>query len=119
MKKLIIVCITLIAFTTACRTLSTLSSVTTIKGNDSFILGNNEHRAYAVDLKNISSKDVTVYMAPIKGGTHTYQVVKPNQKVNVNVEKNTALVVENMSKEEVSVALKIVGNIYLSMGYKN
>jgi hypothetical protein len=116
MKKLIIVCIALIAFTTSCRT---LTSVTTIKGNDSFILGNNEHRAYAVSLKNISSKEVTVYMAPIKGGTHTYQVVKPNQKVNVNVQKNTALVVENMSKEEVSVALKVVGDTNLSMGYKN
>jgi hypothetical protein len=116
MKKLIIVCIAIIAFTTSCRT---LTSVTTIKGNDSFILGNNEHSAYAVSLKNISSKEVTVYMAPIKGGTHTYQVVKPNQKVNVNVDKNTALVVENMSKEEVSVALKVVGDTNLSMGYKN
>jgi hypothetical protein len=116
MKKLIIVCIALIAFTTACKT---LTSVTTIKGNDSFILGNNEHSAYAVSLENISSKDVTVYMAPIKGGTHTYQVVKPNQKVNVNVQKNTALVVENMSKEAVSVALKVVGDTNLSMGYKN
>jgi hypothetical protein len=116
MKKLIIVCIAFITFTTSCKT---LTSVTTIKGNDSFILGNNKHRAYAVSLKNISSKDVTVYHAPIDGGTHTYQVVKPNEKVNVNVEKNTALVVENMSKEEVSVALKVVGDTNLSMGYKN
>jgi hypothetical protein len=116
MKKLIIVCIALVAFTTSCRS---LTSVTTIKGNDSFILGNNKHSAYSVSLKNISFKDVTVYMAPIEGGTHTYQVVKPNQKVNVNVDKNTALVVANMSKEEVSVALKVVGDTNLSMGYKN
>ncbi len=116
MKKLIIVCIALIAFTTSCRT---LTSVTTIKGNDSFILGNNEHSAYLVSLKNISSKDVTIYMAPIKGGTHTYQVVKPNQKVNVKVDKDTALMVQNKSNEEVSVALKLVGDTNLSMGYKN
>jgi hypothetical protein len=116
MKNLIIVCIAIIAFTTSCRT---VTSVTTIKGNDSFILGNNEHRAYSVSLKNISSKDVTVYHAPIDGGTHTYEVVKPNQRVTVKVEKNTALVVQNMSKEEVSVTLKVVGETNLSMGYKN
>jgi hypothetical protein len=116
MKKLIIVCIALVAFTTSCRT---LTSVTTIKGNDSFILGNNEHSAYSVSLKNISSHDVTIYMAPIKGGTHTYQVVKPNQKAHVKVDKNTALMVQNKSNEEVSVALKVDGDTHLSMGYKN
>jgi hypothetical protein len=116
MKKLIIVCIAIIAFTTSC---TTLTSVATIKGNDSFILGNNKHSAYSVSLKNTSSKDVTVYHAPIGGGTHTYEVVKPNQKVTVKVEKNTALVVQNMSKEAVSVALKIDGETNLSMGYKN
>jgi hypothetical protein len=116
MKKSIIVCIAFITFATSCRT---LTSVTTIKGNDSFILGNNPHNAYTVRLENISLKDITVYQAPIDGGTHTPQVVKPAQKVTVNVGRNTALIVSNMSSEEVSVALKVIGDTGLSMGYKN
>jgi hypothetical protein len=116
MKKLIIFSIVLVALTTSCRS---LTSMTTIEPNNSFILGNNEHAAYSVNLQNTSSKDITVYKAPIAGGTHSPQVVKPRQKVTVNVEKNTALIVENKSTKKVDVALKIVGDTNLSMGYKS
>ncbi len=116
MKKLIMACIAFATLTTSC---GTLTSNTVIKPNDSFILGNNEHGSFKVKLKNVSTNDLTVYLAPIKGGTHSPQVVKPNQSVSVKVDKNTALIVNNKSNETTSVDLKVVGDTGLSMGYKN
>lgn len=95
-----------------------LTSNTYIKANDSFVLGNNEHGRFVARLKNTSSGPVQVYRAPIGGGTHSLQIVQPNQSVTVRVERNTALVVENQTIAEASVALKVKGDTGLSMGYK-
>jgi hypothetical protein len=116
MKKLIIACIAFTILTTSCRT---LTSNTVIKPNESFVLGNNEHRSFSVKLKNVSANDLTVYLAPIEGGTHSPQVVKPNQSASIKVSKNTALIVNNTSNETSSVNLKVVGDTGLSMGYKS
>ena len=116
MKKLIIVCIAFAISATSCRS---LTSNTTIKPNDSFVLGNNEHGSFSVKLKNVSANDLTVYLAPINGGTHSPQAVKPNQSVSVKVDKNTALIVDNKSNKTTSVDLKVVGDTGLSMGYKS
>jgi microcystin-dependent protein len=104
------------ALVSACRS---LTSVTTIGPNNSFILGNNKHGAYTVDLKNVSSTDITVHQAPINGVEQSSQIVKPNQKIKVNVEKNTVLKIDNTSAKPADVALKVVGDTNLSMGYKN
>ena len=97
----------------------TLTSNTSIKPNDSFILGNNKHGAFKVKLENVSKNDIEVYKAPIDGGRHSLQVVKPNDKVTVNVDKNTALFIQNKSNDTASVNLKVSGDVNLSMGYKN
>jgi hypothetical protein len=115
MKNLIIFSLALVAFTSSCA----LTSNTIIKANDSFILGNNQHGSFSVKLKNVSKENITVYQAPIGGGTHSPNIVKPNQVVRVSVDKNTALVVANKSLQTVSVDLKVVGDLGLSMGYKN
>ena len=115
MKNLIFACLVLVTFTTSCA----LTSNTVIKANDSFILGNNQHGSFKVKLRNVSKENITVYQAPIEGGTHSPQIVKPNQLVKVSVDKNTALIVANKSVETVSVDLKVVGHLGLSMGYKN
>ncbi len=116
MKKLIFVSLIFIALTTGCRS---LTSVTTIGPNNSFILGNNEHGSYTVNLKNISSIDITVHQTPINGGEHSSQIVRPRQKIKVNVDKNMVLKIDNKSTKSVDVALKVVGDTNLSMGYKN
>lgn len=116
MKNLIIVCLSFAIAATSCRS---LTSNTTIKPKDSFVLGNNEHDAFKVKLKNVSATNLTVYLAPIEGGTHSPQVVKPSQSVSVKVAKNTALVVSNNSNQTTSVDLKVEGDTHLSMGYKN
>jgi hypothetical protein len=54
---------------------SSLNSNTTIKPNESFVLGNNEHGTFKVKLKNASNHDLKIIMA-ITGGTHSPIIVK-------------------------------------------
>ena len=117
MKKVLSAFIITLAFvTTSCRT---LTSTTYIKAQDSFILGNNEHGGYSVRLKNVSANEVQLWKAPIGGGRHSPVTVKPNETIKTNVDKNTALRIENKSNEQVAVELLVKGDTNLSMGYKN
>ena len=118
MKKIIVVGF-LFFFICSCSIFSSLNSNTSIKPNDSFVLGNNEHGTFKVTLKNISNHELRIFMAPISGGTHSPIVVVPNETVKVKADKNTALVIENKSSEQANVMLKVTGDIGLSMGYKN
>ncbi len=114
MKKMIFAAI--VCCTISC---STLTSTTSIKPKESFVLGNNEHGKAAVRLKNISNSDIEVYHAPIGGGKHSTVIVKPQETVNVKIERNTALVIANASADKVEVQLLVKGDLGLSMGYKN
>lgn len=115
MKNLFIASIFIASLLTSCRT---LTSTTYIDANNSFVLGNNEHRTFSVRLKNASSSNVEVHHAPIAGGTHTYETVKPGQTVSVSVEKDCALVIDNRSTNKATVELLVKGDTGLSMGYK-
>ena len=115
MKQAITLLATVVFFFSACKT---LTSTTTIKPNESFVLGNNEHGTAKVKLKNISPNDIEVYHAPINGGKHSSQIVKPKETVIIKVEKNTALVIANVSSLQASVELFVTGDLGLSMGYK-
>jgi hypothetical protein len=121
MKKLIIAltfgCSAL--FMTSCGIFNSLTSTTTIGPQNSFVLGNNKHGAFSVDLKNISDTALRIHLAPIDGGTHSPVVVQPNQKASLKVDKNTAVVIANASNENADVELKVHGDTGLSMGYKN
>jgi hypothetical protein len=96
-----------------------LGSVTTIMAQTSFVLGNNPHAPFSVNLKNISPNAVSVSQKPLAGVAQSETVVKPNQSVRLNVPSNTAVLIANKSNEKVDVALEIVGDTNLSMGYKN
>ncbi|MBC7606402.1 MAG: hypothetical protein H7199_05555 [Burkholderiales bacterium] len=102
-----------------CSTFSALNSNTSIKPNDSFLLGNNEHGKFHVKLKNMSNHAIDIYLAPITGGTYSRQTVQVNQEITTSVEKNTAMVIENKSAEYASVDLKVTGDLGLAMTYKN
>jgi hypothetical protein len=116
MKKLLLSSLFLSLSFYSCRS---LSSVTSIKANDAFILGNNKHGDFEVKLKNISNQDLELWETPIDGGRHSALIVKPKQTVKVKVDKNTALRVNNNSGEEASVELLVKGDLGLSMGYQN
>lgn len=99
--------------------LGSLTSNTTIEPNNSFILGNNIHNKFNVKLTNNSKNNLKVFLAPIDGGTHSPQYVKPKQTVFVKVSKNTGLIIENNTKDTANVDLKVKGDTGLNMGYKN
>ncbi|MCF6128282.1 hypothetical protein L1S35_01255 [Flavobacterium sp. AS60] len=115
MKK----CILTVALTFLFFSCGSLTSNTTIKPNDSFILGKNDHGTFKVKLKNVSKNNIEIHHEPNNGGRHSFQQVKPNELVTVKIDKNTALVFANQSKDTASVDLKVTGDIGLSMGYKN
>jgi hypothetical protein len=118
MKNLATITATLLLLaTTSCSLFKTLTSNTLIEGNNSFILGNNEHGTFSVKLKNVSSEVLEVFEAPIAGGKHSTVMVKPNQTVKVDVDKNTALHIKNNSSKKVNVELLVTGDTGLSMGY--
>jgi hypothetical protein len=116
MKKLILTSLAFTLFLTSCRS---LTSTTYIKGNDAFILGNNKHGAFSVRLKNASTSNLELWRTPIDGGQHSPLTIKPNETIKVNVEKNTALRIENKADEQATVELLVKGDTGLSMEYKN
>jgi hypothetical protein len=97
----------------------TLTSTTTIKPADAFVLGNNEHGSFSVRLKNVSKRTIEIHEAPITGGTHTFVKVAPGQTVKAEVDRNTALIISNVHEITVDVELLVKGDTGLSMGYKN
>lgn len=117
--KTVITLFVILLLTSSCGIFNSLNSNTTIKPNDSFVLGNNKHGTFKVTLKNISNHELRIFMAPISGGTHSPLIVAPNETVKVKADKNTALIIENKSTEPAHVDLKVTGDIGLSMGYKN
>jgi hypothetical protein len=116
MKKLLFSSLAITLFFSSCRT---LNSTTSIKPYDAFILGNNKHGAFHVKLKNVSINNLELWKAPIDGGKHSPITVKPNETVKVNVDKNTALRINNNSADQATVELLVKGDTGLSMGYKN
>ena len=102
----------------SCSVFSSLHSNTIIEPGKDFVLGNNEHGSFRVQLKNNSINTIQIYLAPISGGTHSGQPVAPNATVKVKVDKNTALVIQNPSKDTASVTLKVTGDTGLNMGYQ-
>ena len=95
-----------------------LQSNTIIKPYESFVLGNNQHGRFNVKLTNLSPNAVEVYNAPVGGGKHSFQTVKPNKRLTLKVDKNTALVIDNKSADTANVQLHVTGDVGLSMGYK-
>jgi hypothetical protein len=116
MKK-VISTIVLVLLITSCSVFGPLTSNTTIKPNESFVLGNNEHGTFKVKLKNVSNHDLQLIMAPITGGTHSPITVGSNETTTVKVASDTALIIENKSIEGASVDLYVTGDTGLSMGY--
>ena len=120
MKKILILLCGACAFlAVSCGIFGSLTSTTNIDPQASFVLGNNEHGSFYVNLKNISTNPLNIHLAPIDGGKHSPVVVQPDQKVNLKVDRNTAVVIANPSNENANVELKVHGDTGLSMGYKN
>lgn len=116
MKNLLVCSLVFVLAFSSCKT---LTSTTFIKPNDAFVLGNNEHGEFKVRLKNVSKNNLELWRASIEVGKHSQLIVKPNETVRVNVEKNTAIRINNHNTEQAIVELFVKGDTGLSMGYKN
>jgi selenocysteine lyase/cysteine desulfurase len=116
MKKLLIA---LIAITLTASSCKTVYSTTTIEAKKSFVLGDNEHDAFEVTLKNISKEDLELSQMPNGGTKQLIQVLNSDKSATIKIEKNTALYIENKSSNKASVELNLKSNTHLSMGYKN
>lgn len=119
MNKIIFSVFVLCLILTGCLSFKSLKSTTFIKANDEFILGNNVHGKFFVRVTNTSNYDVIIWKYPIDGGRHSPITVNPFSTIKINVDKNTAIRIENQSNEEVAIKLKVNGDTGLSMGYKN
>jgi hypothetical protein len=102
----------------SCSIFTSLNSNTSIKPNESFVLGNNEHGKFKICLKNVSSHAIEIHLAPIAGGGYSYQTISSNEVVETKVPKNTAIIIENKSDENASVDIKATGDLNLGMGYQ-
>ena len=83
------------------------------------MLGNNEHGAFRVHLKNVSNHAISIYLAPIDGGTYSRQILQINEIIATKVPKNTAIVIENKSTDYASVDIFAKGDLNLGMQYQN
>jgi hypothetical protein len=119
MKKFILFFALITIISVSCNSFRKLTSTTYIKAHESFVLGNNEHGTFKASMKNVSSNELEVYQAPIAGGKHSTVIVKPNASVNVNIDSNTALIINNKFDQQATVKLTVKGDTGLSMGYKN
>jgi hypothetical protein len=118
MMKSIVFCCCLLALS-ACSVFSTLTSTTEIGPQNSFILGQNQHGAYHVNMKNISNHTLQVRLTPSDGNPQPLVNVKSREKVSLKVDRNTKLEVINDSPNPAKVELLVNGDTGLSMGYKN
>jgi hypothetical protein len=117
--KTLITLFAILLIAPSCGVFGSLNSNTSIKPKESFVLGNNEHGSFKTHLKNEGVTLLKVYQAPIAGGTHSPQFVKPQETIFVKTERNTALVIENTGYEYASVTLKVKGDLNLGMTYNN
>jgi hypothetical protein len=114
-----IACLATLFLAYSCGVFGSLNSNTSIKPNETFVLGKNEHNAFKTYLKNEGTTPLKIYQAPLNGGTHSPVVIKPKETATIKTAKNTALIIENTGNEYGSVTLKVKGDLNLGMTYNN
>lgn len=116
MKQLCTILAAVVLTTLSCKS---VYSTTSIEPKKTFVLGDNDHEAFEVSLKNISKEDLELSQMP-NGGTKTFiQTLNPYKSITLKIEKNTALYIENKGENKASVELNPKSSSRLSMGYKD
>jgi hypothetical protein len=96
----------------------TLTSTTYIEQNQSFVLGEGKHGSYSAKIVNKGKVDVEVFTAVEDEERKSAGVLKPNDKANFTVLKNTKVIFKNLGNETATIGIKLSGETNLSMGYK-
>ena len=95
-----------------------LTSTTYIEANQSFVLGEGKHGGYTAKITNKGNTDVEVFGERENEERQTLGVLKPNEKGEYNVVKNTKVIFKNLGNETATIGIKLSGDTGLSMGYK-
>lgn len=95
-----------------------LHSVTYIDPLQSFELGEGQHGRYNASIKNISSVNVEIWTHPLDGERKSVATLKPNEIINLSVEKNTKAIFKNANNAQAAIKIDLNGDNGLSMGYK-
>ena len=116
MKKLRIALLAIALTASGC---SAIYSTTRIEAKQNFVLGDNQHEAFEVSIKNISYHEVELSQKPNGGNIAFLQRLGAKKSVTLKIDKNTALYIGNKSNRQVAVKLTLESVSRLSMGYKN
>jgi len=82
-----ITCLATLLLASSCSVFGSLNSNTSIKPNETFVLGKNQHNAFKTYLKNEGTTTLKIYQAPINGGTHSPVVIKPKETATIKTAK--------------------------------
>jgi len=101
----------------SCGIFGKLTSTTQIEANKSFVLGQGIHGSYNANIKNISQSDVEVFKSAADGAMVSLGILKPGDKQQYAVPKDTKVAFMNRGESMALIAIKLVGDTNLSMGY--
>lgn len=119
MKKTVVGAVCLIVVMTSTTLVRRLNSTTYIEPGKSFVLGDNEHGLFRVKLTNVSPFEIYVYSKTLNGEKKIERKVASKEKVELNAEKNMAIIIQNPSTEKATVTLNVKGDIGLNMEYSD
>ncbi len=101
----------------SCRS---LTSVTTIEANKSFVLGEGKHGSYSAQIKNVGSDLIEVFMVNSSKTINSLGILKVNQSATYQVPENHEVQFKNLSPLKNGVIeIKANGDTNLTMGYKS
>jgi hypothetical protein len=97
---------------------SDLTSTTVIEPNQSFVLGEGKHGGYTAKIVNKGEVDIEVFGERENEERKSLGVLKPKDKSEYNVAKNTKVIFKNLGDKTATIGIKLSGDTSLSMGYK-
>ena len=101
----------------ACKS---LTSVTSIEVNKSFVLGEGKHGSYSARIKNVGSDLIEVLIIDINKNSNSLGLLKVNQSATYQVLENNTVQFKNLSTSRNGIIeIKANGDTNLTMGYKN
>jgi hypothetical protein len=119
MQKFLFVFILFAVLGTSCGIFGKPTSTTEIEVAKSFVLGQGNHGSYNANIKNISKSDVEVFKSNADGTMVSLGILAPGDEQQYGVPKDTKIAFMNIGKSMAFIAIKLVGDTNLSMGYSD
>ncbi len=95
-----------------------LTSTAAIEPNQSFVLGEGKHNGYKAKLVNKGKVEIEVFTQSENESAKSAGILKPDEKVEFTIIKNTKVIFKNLGNETATLGIKLSGDTNLSMGYK-